>query len=295
VLWLAAYTAAVPQLVGRPLVPRAAAIFEAVFNMGWIVGPALAGLLAGWIGPGPTIALDAATFVVSAVALAFVRSLPPEARPEPTHILADVREGIRFVAGHSTLRAVIALWTAMNVITAGIAPALIFYITIDRGLGTDVAGVVLSAYALGSLAGSLLAARLAPRAVGRVMLLGCSATGLAVVLTVGTPIPLMVTASFVTGIAVSNALVAYVSLRTMLSPDALMGRVGATARTVSIGLMPIGSLATGLALDAVGGNQTLMAMGALMIAAGTLFALLPAIRGARLTGPRRPASEAATG
>ena len=53
VLWLAAYTAAVPGLVGRDQVPRANGIFEAVFNVGWIVGPALAGLLAGAIGPGP--------------------------------------------------------------------------------------------------------------------------------------------------------------------------------------------------------------------------------------------------
>ena len=52
VLWLAAYTAAVPGLVGRAEVPRANAIFEAVFNVGWIVGPALAGFLAATIGPG---------------------------------------------------------------------------------------------------------------------------------------------------------------------------------------------------------------------------------------------------
>ena len=41
VLWLAAFTAAVPGLVGRGQVPRANAVFEAVFNIGWIVGPAL--------------------------------------------------------------------------------------------------------------------------------------------------------------------------------------------------------------------------------------------------------------
>ena len=53
VLWLAAYTASVPGLVGRGQVARASAIFEAVFNVGWIVGPAIAGLLAATIGPGP--------------------------------------------------------------------------------------------------------------------------------------------------------------------------------------------------------------------------------------------------
>jgi MFS family permease len=287
VLWLAGYTAAVPGLVGREHVPRASAIFEAVFNVGWIVGPALAGLLAGWIGPGPTIALDAATFAVSALALVFVRTnLRPQARPEATHILADMREGIGFVARHGTLRAVIALWATMSIITAGISTAWIFYITIDRGLGTETVGIVLSAYALGSLGGALVAARIRWRSVGRVMLAACATTGISIALGVGMPVPVMVLAAFVCGFAVSNGLVAYVSLRTMLSPDALLGRVGATARTLSIGLMPIGSLITGVALDSAGGGTTIIVMGVLMVGAAVLFGLLPAVRGARLAGVR---------
>ena len=99
VLWLAAYTAAVPGLVGRAEVPRANAIFEAVFNVGWIVGPALAGFLAAAIGPGATIAIDALTFLISAGAMLLVRRpLRAEGRSEETHILTDIREGIAFVA-----------------------------------------------------------------------------------------------------------------------------------------------------------------------------------------------------
>ena len=48
------------------------------------------------------------------------------------------------------------------------------------------------------------------------------------------------------GILNANVLVAYISLRTMLSPDALLGRVGATARTLSVGMMPVGSLVAGI-------------------------------------------------
>ena len=99
VLWLAAYTAAVPGLVGRAEVPRANAIFEAVFNVGWIVGPALAGFLAATIGPGATIAIDAVTFLISAGAMLLVRRpLRAEGRSLETHILTDIREGIAYVA-----------------------------------------------------------------------------------------------------------------------------------------------------------------------------------------------------
>jgi MFS family permease len=283
VLWLAAYTAAVPGLVGRDQVPRANAIFEAVFNVGWIVGPALAGLLAATIGPGPTIALDAVTFAISAGAMLLIRRpLRAEARAEPTHILEDVREGIRFVAHQPTLRAVLALWTTTSVVTAGLTAVLIYYITVDRGLGEEVVGLVLSAWALGSLSGSIVAARLAPKAVGAVMLGGAIAFGSAILLAVGTPVPVMAAAAFVAGLVNANVLVAYISLRTLLSPDAMLGRVGATARTFSVGLMPIGSLAAGLALDAVGGSTTLVATGVLVILAGGLFSLRPVVRQARI-------------
>lgn len=286
VLWLAAYTAAVPGLVGRPQVPRANAVFEAVFNAGWVAGPALAGLLAQAIGPGPTIAIDAATFLLSSGALLLVRRpLRPEARPGRSHILADVREGIGFVARHGVLRAVIALWTTTTVVTAGLVPGLVFYITLDRGLGTSVVGLVLSAFALGSIGGSVLAARLAPRAVGRVMLVGATGLGLGLLVVVAdVEVPVLVASAFVSGILNANVLVAYVSLRTQLSPDALLGRVGATARTLSVGLMPVGSLVTGVLLDTIRGGPTLGLMGGALIAAGLGFALLPTIRTARLPG-----------
>jgi MFS family permease len=289
VLWLAAFTAAVPGLVGRGQIPRANAIFEAFFNVGWIVGPALAGFLAATIGPGPTIAIDAVTFAVSAGAILLVRRpLRPVARREETHLLADIREGIAYVAHQPTLRAVIALWTTTSVVFAGLTSALIFYVTIDRGLTTDVVGLVLSAFAVGSLGGSLVAARMSFRAVGPVMLVGNVIMGLTlVIVALDVPIAVLVVASFVAGILNANILVSYLTLRTQLSPDALLGRVGATARTLSVGLMPIGSLVAGVLLDTVGGTATLVLMGSAAILAGAGFALVPNVRHARV--PRRGA------
>jgi predicted MFS family arabinose efflux permease len=287
VIWIAGYTAAVPGLVGRSHIARANAIFEAVFNVGWIVGPALAGILAATIGPGPTIALDAATFAVSAGAMLLVhRELRPEPRAETPHLLDDIREGVRFVLGQPTLRSVIALWTTQQVLLAGLTTALIFYITIDRGLGPSVVGVVLSAFAIGGLGGALVAARLRYAAVGRVMLSGIIVTGgLLMLVGLGVPVWLIVATAFISGLLMSNVLVSYVTLRTQLSPDALLGRIGSTARTASVGLMPIGALATGALLDAIGGTATLVLMGGAMAAAGALFALLPNVRRAVVPRP----------
>jgi len=282
VLWLAAYTASVPGLVGRSQVARASAIFEAVFNVGWIVGPAIAGVLAATIGPGATIAIDALTFLVSAVAILFVRRPLRAERHEESHILADIREGIRFVAHEPTLRAILALWTTTSIITAGLTTALIFYLTVDRELSAGVVGLSLSAFAVGSLGGSVLAARFAFKRVGLVMLTGAVGIGVSLlIVAAGAPVAVILAVALLAGVLNSNVLVAYITLRTMLSPDVLLGRVGATARTLSVGLMPIGALVTGILLDAVGGAITLAVMGAMLVAAAAGFALLPNVRNAR--------------
>lgn len=292
VLWIAGYTAAVPGLVGREHVGRATALFEAFFNVGWIAGPALAGILAATIGPGPTIALDAVTFAVSASALLFVRRpLRPATRADRPRLLDDVREGVRYVARHPTLRAAIGMWTSVQVIQAGIGTAFIFYLEVDRGAGAQAIGAVLSAYAIGSVAGSLTAARLGVRAAGRVMVVGAALSGTVVLpIALEPPIWIVVGASLVAGALLSNVLVSYLTLRTQLSPDELLGRVGSTARTVSVGLMPVGALTAGILLDVVGGAAVLLLIGGATIAAALAFGSLPEIRAARVTG--RPATGA---
>jgi hypothetical protein len=66
-----------------------------------------------------------------------------------------------------------------------------------------------------------------------------------------------------------------------VTPDRLLGRVGSTARTISIGLQPIGVLITGILLDTIGGNLTVLLTGALLTVMAGLFALSPTLRAAR--------------
>ena len=134
--------------------PRASAIFEAVFDVGWISARRSPASSRATIGPGATIAIDALTFPISA---GHDPVRPPAAaraaRAEETHLLADIREGIRFVAHEPTLRAVLALWTTTSIITAGLTTALIFYLTVDRDLGAGVVGSCCPRSRSGSLRG----------------------------------------------------------------------------------------------------------------------------------------------
>ena len=82
--FLAGYTASVPILVGRSQLARANSIFEAIYSFGFIIGPAIAGFLAATIGPGLTLAIDAASFALSSLVLSFMRATCAPGRRQPS-------------------------------------------------------------------------------------------------------------------------------------------------------------------------------------------------------------------
>lgn len=283
VLFMAAYTGAVPNLVGRRQIGQATSLFEAIYSLGWVLGPAAAGVLAATIGPAMTIAVDAASFVASAVALSLIRRpLRAERTNSPSAILPEIREGVRFVAQHRVLRLAIAFWGTLMIGEAGLIPTMTYFVTRDLGLGAEALGLIVSAFGLGSLLGSVAAGFFVKRSFGPPLLIGNLVGGVALLVAAAqsTLLPLVV-CTFVAGTANSVVLVTYVTVRASFTPNELLGRVGSTARMVTLGLQPVGFLAAGSLLDLFAGRLTLASMAIFLIAATALFGLSATLREAR--------------
>ena len=90
----------------------------------------------------------------------------------------------------------------------------------------------------------------------------------------------MVVLASASGVFQSIVLVAYITVRAANSPDELLGRVGSTSRTISLGLQPVGLLVGGLLLDSLHGGPTLLLIAALTGATSLAFALSPGVRAA---------------
>jgi len=285
VFWLAGWTAGMPNLVGRDMVGRAASIAEAFFSLAFLVGPALAGVLVGLIGPAPTLALDAATFFVSALSLVFVRTPLQAHAPSGGHDLArDVLEGLRYVWREPTLRVIIGLWTGFSVAFGPITVALIFLMRQDRGLAPELIGITLSTFAAGYLIGSLLTGVLARGPLGWFMVAGTVLSGAALIgFALATSFIVLVAMAVVSGLAEALVLISYLTLRTTIPPDRLLGRVGSTARMFSVGLTPIGFLVGGVLLDLVRGEATVLAIGVTLVVLGIAGAASRSLRSARVT------------
>src|SRR6185503_11637975 len=272
--------ASVPILVGRSQLARANSIFEAIYSFGFIIGPAIAGFLAATIGPGLTLAIDAASFALSSLALSFMRRdlrAPPERRE--AGLLADIREGIEFIVGHPVLRPMILLWGLVSITLAPLVAALTVHVIRDLGQSETILGLVLTAYGIGTVVGAVLMARTSRRAVAPFLLGGTFTTGLLLtVVSRAEQIPVLLGAASIAGAAQSVVLVTYLTARTNLSPDQLLGRVGSTARTISLGLQPIGMLVGGALIDLTDGSTTLAAMGLVLVVLTLGFAPIGALR-----------------
>jgi len=279
--FLAGYTASVPALVGRSQVGRANSYFEAIYSAGYIIGPAIAGVLAATIGPGPTLAIDALSFALSALGLLFVRRdlRAPVDRPR-RRLLTEIREGIDFIAADPTLRTVILFWGATSILLAPLVTALAVHVTRDLGEPPSVLGLILASYGVGTVLGSLMTARRIGRGrVAEILLGGNLVIGLAlVVVAVSVATPLQVAAAFVAGIAQSMVLVTYITLRTAYSPDDLLGRIGSTARSISLGLQPVGLLVGGALIDLTSGSTTIAIIGVAVATISLVFAPIAAMR-----------------
>jgi predicted MFS family arabinose efflux permease len=296
VLFMSGWTGAVPNLVGRRTLGRAVSAVEGLISLSFIIGPAIAGIAVGAIGATQTLAIDAASFAFSATTLLLIRRpfQGDRSTVERAPFLTEMRDGIAFIAHHRVLRLALAIWTGVGIVAAGMIAAVTFAITIDRGMGAEDLGFILSAYGVGNLIGALSGGRFTHGRLAPPLLGGYAIQGAAIVV-VGLPMTLplsaLLVAGLVAGLGSGLSVVAYLTYRASATPDRLLGRVGSTARTISIGLQPIGMFATGILLDAIGGNETVTLIGVGTLTLCFLFALSPTLRHAR--GDEHPAVEAA--
>ena len=284
-MFRAGYISSLPNLVGREHLARANGILESVYSSTVIIGPIIAGFLSATIGPGPTLAIDAVSFAISSIGLFLMRTdlRAPLDRPQ-THILADVREGVAYVVGHRVLRSAILLFGLYSAIVAPLIVAIAVRVTRDLGESEGVFGIVVASFGFGAVAGSLIVVRLGRRAnVVLVLLGGIALTGLTILgLAAFDSVAALALFSLLGGLLETLVTVTYITLRTAASPDALLGRIGSTARVFSLGVQPIGLLIGGLLIDSVGGTQTIVVVGLAACFLALAFAPVRALRRATL-------------
>jgi MFS family permease len=278
----AASFGAVPALAGRDRVVGAVSGLSAASSVTAMVAPALAGGLLAVVAPAQAVAVDAASYLVSAALLASIRrpfgTAPAGGRPAAGGML----DGLRFIWRSPLLRAM-TLLAGSPVSVAGGAGSGLIVIYAVRALGlarTDPRiGLLYSAAAAGSAAAALALPRLRRRlAAGRVTLvfLALDAAALAgVALAPGFAAALAALACWL--FCYSMVTINGITLRQELTPEHLQSRVNTTARMLGWGGYPIGALIGGGIAEVLPIRVTLLVMCA-PVAAAALLALRSPLR-----------------
>jgi MFS family permease len=231
---------------------------------------------------GPTVAMiDAATFVVAAIAIARMglREAPP------ARVVSRWREEV--MAGLAHLRVEAALrrlmvGTGIAFLVMGLNESL-YYALIDQGLHRPPTfiGVLASAQGAGAIVGGLLVARVAGR-LGELgtTAIGLAACGIGAALSLPPSLTAVLLGRVVAGFGLAVGVVMFSTLVQRRTPHALVGRVSMAAETLTSGPQTI-SIAVGAMLVSVVDYRLLL----MIVFAGMTFGATHLWAGRRLTRP----------
>ena len=272
-----ASTALLPELVPADDLQRANALTATATSGGEIAGPILAGVLVAAAGPGTAIAVDAATFAVSAACLLALR-LAPRGPRASTSFARDLVEGWAafrarrwvwtFVVYFALVNTMWAAWSALGPVVA------------DRELGgAEAWGVVLGALGVGALAGSALATRTDPSRplVVAALMEGLFALPLAF-LAAGAHVAVLIPAAFFSGVGMMVGTSVWLSTLQRQIPAESLSRVSSYDWFGSFAFYPLGLALWGPVGAAVGIDTALWLAFGLMVALAAVLLALPDTR-----------------
>jgi MFS family permease len=240
-----ARNATIPNMVGRELYPSAAALGQVQFQIGQVVGPALAGVIISQVSLAAAYWIDVGTFAAAVAALLLISPQPPEGGGTRAS-LASVREGLRYVKGRRLLIGTFLI--DIDAMVFGMPRALFPALgTGFFGGGAFTVGLLHAAPAAGALLGALMTGWVGGvRRQGRAVIVAVLVWGGAIALFGLVPwLPLGLALLALAGAADVVSAVFRNTILQLSVPDGLRGRLSSVHIAVVTGGPQIGDAEAG--------------------------------------------------
>jgi MFS family permease len=284
--------ALVPQTVSVQRLQQANALMGLSRSVTQVAGPAIGGLLVAVIGPGWVFAIDAATFVVSAISLVLMQVPRVEGKGQ-SNFWTELADGLRAVTSRRWYLLNLgahALWNFAFASFLVLGP-----IVAKKSLGGAPAwGLISASLGAGAILGGLIALRLIPR---RPLLVANLALVPAAfqLLALAVPLPTAAIMAFCVigwiGLTYLNEV--WFATVPQLIPAEVLARATSFDWLLSIIAMPIGFAVSGPVADRIGIQSTLVAAAVIMAVPCILIVLVPGVRNVRRTSDGRVVLEGA--
>ncbi|MEV7787855.1 MFS transporter [Streptomyces sp. NPDC088106] len=275
----------VPLVVPAGRLQQANGLLRVGTNTSLLLGLALSGVTVAWIGAGWALALNAVSFVVSAVLTARLRV--PGRLGRSSSGWDDLKEGWREFASRQWLWAVVAQYTVVVACLNATAGVLGPLVAEEELGGARAWSVIVAAQALGTIAGAGLAARVR---VGRPVLVAVLATFPAAapiaLLAASAPVWAVAAAMFCSGVAADVFAVLWSTTIQREIPEESLSRVASYEWFGSLAFAPLGLLAAGPVAGVTGTREALAGCAVLIVVVTALALLAPQVRGLTQGGPK---------
>ncbi len=282
------YQSYLPVLVERINLLEGNTKLEISRSVAQVSGPAIAGFLIQWIGGARAVAIDALSFLVSAVALSAINQPEPQPRPSTTSgasgFVPEIKEGLEVVFKNPILWRIAGCTATFN-LGSNMVFGAVFLVFAYRQLQLSAAtvGIIFAVGSSGGLIGAFLAAWVARKlGLGPTLGIATAVGGLAIlaipVALVIAPVAVLAALGFLGGLTGPIYNISQVSLRQAITPDRVQGRMNATMRTIVWGTIPLGAFIGGILGTGIGLVQTIVLGGILSVLAALWIVLGPVIR-----------------
>jgi predicted MFS family arabinose efflux permease len=254
-----AYQSLLPALVGEEHLPNAIALNSIQFNLAQVIGPFLAGVALAALGMVACFVLNSISFLFVITAILALREVPLPPMATGT-IVAQFRDGLRFVQGSSNLVVV----TALGFFGAFLGvPLLTFLPVITRDVFHRDVGFYTELMAIsgaGAVAGALVVAWLGKtKHMGRLLLVLLTLFGTVIAcfgLTRRTCLSVLIL--FTGGALFVMCSSLTTSLAQLLAPSSFRGRAVSIYLSAFLGGTPLGGLASGWLVTRVGSAPAML-------------------------------------
>jgi MFS family permease len=254
---------AIPSLVDSKELVSANGRIQASFAAASVLGPLAAGALLVFLPIESILALDAASFVASAVMLSVIaRPFNAPITRRATSIRQDVVEGLRYVLAHPVLRNISLMMAMINMVGATVFAQLVLFAKQALRAEDSEVGILFAAGGAGVVVLSLAAGPLRKRwsfgnvALGALMLSGLLTVGLAYTTSLWIAVVIW---ALVSGLGILFNINTG-SLRQAIVPNQMLGRVMSIARVLAWSANPIGALAGGFLIERTGDVRLIYAV-----------------------------------
>jgi H+ antiporter protein len=260
---------------------HANSVYEAVFNLAYIVGPGIGGLLIATLGGISTMWVTAAAFLLSISAVAVLR-LEGAGTPNREHlpqVWAGIVEGLKFVWHTPVLRTLAFVDLAATGLYMPMESVLFPKYFTDRNEPAQL-GWVLVALSVGGLIGALGYAVWSKYSNRRtIMLIAVLVLGVAMtVIAFLPPLPVILVLCAIVGLVYGPMAPIYNYVMQTRAPSHLRGRVVGVMGSLAYAAGPLGLVVAGPLADAAGLHVTFLALSLPMLLLGVVAIFLPALR-----------------